>query len=369
MKEFLKNKKIKVYLQYPWKFPDSPYYKYLIDSPPKEIEFLNTEREKGAVTNKRSLKLMTFIKIRIRRWANKLKLNIPNSHKSPHGNYDLIHCAHCLSKNKNKPWVTDVESIWSIFIGGNRTKKGQDKVRKILMRPNCKKILPWTKLLKKEYLELFPEIKDKIEFVYPAISKIKNLKKPKNKKLKVIFVARFFQLKGGLMALEILDRLVKKLKVEGIVISNVPNELKKKYSNLTIYDLLPHKKVCNLMKSSDIFLYPCPNDTFGFSLLESMAYGLPIVTINTKRSSRREIIENNKTGFIFDVKEKLFTNKITKNEERVIKKMIKNTSILIKNKDIRLKMSKECIKTIKDGKFSVKVRNKKLKRIYKEAMI
>ena len=160
---------IKIYLQYPWKFPDSPYYKYLVDSPPRGIEFLNTKKQKGVITNKKTLKLITFTKVRIRKWANKLRLNIPNARLSPRGNYDLIHCAHCLSKNRNKPWVSDVESIWSIFIGGDGRKSGQDKVRKILMRPNCKKILPWTLEIEEKYKKMFPEIKNKIELVYPAI--------------------------------------------------------------------------------------------------------------------------------------------------------------------------------------------------------
>jgi len=46
-------KPIKVYLQYPWKFPDSPYYKYLIESPPKGISFQNIQKQKGVITNKR----------------------------------------------------------------------------------------------------------------------------------------------------------------------------------------------------------------------------------------------------------------------------------------------------------------------------
>jgi hypothetical protein len=45
-------KKIKVYLQYPWKFPDSPYYKCLLQEHPKEIEYLNVEKQKGVITIK-----------------------------------------------------------------------------------------------------------------------------------------------------------------------------------------------------------------------------------------------------------------------------------------------------------------------------
>lgn len=362
-------KQIKVYLQYPWKFPDSPYYKSLVQNPSKGIIYQNIINQKGVITNKNFFWFSNFLKRNIRRFTRILNLSIPNAHLSPKGDYDLIHCAHSLSKNTDKPWVADIEMISSFAISGWNTKRGQDKVRKILLEKNCKKILPWTSSIKEIVINFYPEIKNKLEVIYPAIPEIKNLKKPKNKNLKIIFVARYFDIKGGLIALEVLEQLRKKHNIEGIVISNVPEFLKKKYSKLKIYNLLPQKKVFEILKNSDLFLYPGSVDTFGFSLLEAMANGLPTITINTEGTkSRKEIIENNKTGLIFDVKEKLSFDKIEKNEEEVIKKLVENASKLIENKNLREKMSKNCIKTIKDGKFSVKVRNKKLKIIYEEAL-
>jgi glycosyltransferase involved in cell wall biosynthesis len=362
-------KPIKVHLQYPWKFPDSPYYKYLIDSPPEGIEFQNIKKQKGVITNKRFFWFSNFLKKNIRKWTNELNLAIPNAHLSPKGDYDLIHCAHCLSKNKDKPWVADIEMIPSFAISGWNTKKGKKKVNKILLKDNCKKILPWTESIKGEIIKNYPEIKNKVEVVYPAILEIKNLKKPKNKKLKVIFIARYFDIKGGLIALETMERLRKKYNIEGIVVSNVSEDLKKKYNKLKIYDLMPQNKLFELMQNSNLFLYPSSVDTFGFSLLEAMAFGLPIITINTwGTKSRKEIIKNKKTGFIFEVKEKLSFDKIGQKEKKVIKKLVENMSKLIENKKLREKMSKECIKEIKSGKFSIKERNKKLKRIYQEAI-
>jgi glycosyltransferase involved in cell wall biosynthesis len=360
-------KKLKVYLQYPWKFPDSPYYKYLVDSPPEGVEFLNANKEKGVITNKRFFWFSNFLKRNIRRWTNKFNLAIPNAHLSPNGDYDLIHCAHCLSKNKNKPWVADIESWWSMYLSGYYSEAAREKVEKILLSENCKKIMPWTEATKKDILERFPKLESKIEVVYPAVPVVKNLKKPKNKKLKVIFIARYFDIKGGLIALEVLENLRKNYGIDGVVVSDVSKELKNKYSKLKIYDLLPQKKLFELMRKSNIFLYPGSVDTFGFSLLEAMAFGLPVITINTNGTkSRKEIVENRKTGFIFDVNEKLSFNEIGDTEKKVIKKLVRNVSKLIENKKLREKILKECIKTIKDGKFSIKERNKKLKRIYAE---
>jgi len=114
-----------------------------------------------------------------------------------------------------------------------------------------------------------------------------------------------------------MERLRKKYNIEGIVVSNVSEDLKKKYNKLKIYDLMPQNKLFELMQNSNLFLYPSSVDTFGFSLLEAMAFGLPIITINTwGTKSRKEIIKNKKTGFIFEVKEKLSFDKIGQKEKK-----------------------------------------------------
>jgi len=133
--------------------------------------------------------------------------------------------------------------------------------------------------------------------------------------------------------------------------------------------LMPQEKLFKLMARADLFLYPSAIDTFGFSLLEAMSFGLPIITINTEfTKSREEIVENEKTGLIFDVNEKVNYKEITSVEEMIIKKLVENVERLITEKDLMKRMSKNCLEEIKNGKFSIKERNKKLKIIYDEAM-
>ena len=72
-----------------------------------------------------------------------------------------------------------------------------------------------------------------------------------------------------------------------------------------------------------------------------------------------------KTGFIIPRKKEINYDQL---DEEIIKKIEEKASLLIENKKLREKMSKNCLKTIKDGKFSIRERNKKLKRIYGEAL-
>ena len=369
MEKGMENKKIKVYLQYPWKFPDSPYYKYLINCPPKSISFDNAKKKGGAITNRRFFWLLIILKRKIRKLVKVMNIVIPNARLSPVGNYDLIHCCHCLSKNTNKPWVADIEMMGSFSMPFDQRSKTLEKVGKYLRSKNCKKILPWTKSIEKDILQSFPRFKEKIEVVYPAVPEIKNLKKPKNKNIKIIFIARYFGLKGGEVALEVLERLRKKYNIEGIVVSDVPEKIKLKYPKIKIHGLVSQKELFKIMTSSDIFLYPSLMDTFGFSLLEAMSFGLPIITVDTNwTKSRKEIVEDGKNGFIFDIKEKMYSGELRRDKEIVIRKLVENTSKLINDRNLREKMSKECIKTIKEGKFSMKNRNEKLDRIYKNAL-
>lgn len=360
--------KIKVYLQYPWKFPDSPYYKYLIDNPPENIEFLNAEKQKGVIINKKFFWFSNFLKRNIRKFANFIKLSIPNAHLiRTKQNYDLIHCAHCLSKNKNKPWVADIESIWQLYIG-KKTKKSKEKVRKILLRENCKKIMPWTEKTKKEILKEFPEIKEKVKVVYPA-TPLLNIKRKRYKNINLLFVGRYFYDKGGLHALKVIDKLTKKYNnVKGIIVSEVPESVLKKYSQnkkIKFFGLMPQKELFELYSESDVFVYPGYSDSFGFAYLEAMSFGIPIITVDG--FARKEIIDEGKTGFVIKRKGPKWYPEKEEGEE-VIEKIKEKTEKLIKNKKLREKMAKNCIEIIKNGRFSIKERNKKLEKIYKGAL-
>jgi glycosyltransferase involved in cell wall biosynthesis len=61
-------------------------------------------------------------------------------------------------------------------------------------------------------------------------------------------------------------------------------------------------------------------------------------------------------------------DKIGNTEEKVIQKIIDKTLEILKNDKILKQMSKNCMEQVKSGKFSIKERNKKLRKIYEEAL-
>lgn len=361
--------KIKIYLQYPWKFPDSPYYRYLLEKASQKIIYLNIFKQKGVITKKRFFWFSNFLKKNIRRYTQILSPSLLNAHLSPKGHYDLIHCAHCLSKNKNKPWVADFEAFWQLWISTKKTKKGLKKVERILRRNNCKKILPWTKKVYDEFILNFPFLKNKIELVFPSVPLMVKKKQIKNKII-LIFVGRYFYQKGGFHALKAIEKLIKRNKdVEAFFVSVIPGEIKKKYSKnkkIKFYDLMPQKKVFELYQKADISIYPGYSDSFGFTFLETMSFGIPTITVDG--DSRKELIEDRKNGFVIERPKNFSYDSLGHIENALINKIVEKTEQLITNKKLRAKMSKNCILEISKGRFSIKERNKKLNRIYNEAV-
>ncbi|MBT7705812.1 glycosyltransferase family 4 protein [archaeon] len=358
----------KVYLQYPWKFPDSPYYKYLIDSPPRGIKYINAEKQKGPITNRTKFWILTRLKVNIRKWTNWLNLPIINSWETKASeNYELIHCAHCLSKNKNKPWVADMESAWSMWVSGGNTKVGRQKVKKILTSTNCKKIMPWTNHTKMEILKIFPGIEDKVEIVYPALPP-RTINKKKDKPFTVLFVGRDFRLKGGRIALEVFKMLKDQdPKIRTIFISRYPKGIEADYPGVEFHDLLPQKKIYSLLSESDIFLYPSMMDTFGFSILEAMSFGVPTICLETENTAAiGEIIEDDETGKIINTRCTI-DSQSGKDLNITANNIFKELSYLKNNKKKLGEMGRACLREISHGKFSILERNKKLERIYMEA--
>jgi glycosyltransferase involved in cell wall biosynthesis len=360
--------KIRVYLQSPWKFSDSPYYLYLRQNPPENVEYVNANSFELIQSGKK-MRLQNKAKHLIKKIL-KLLPGLPNEHLTKTKlEYDLIHCAHCLSLNK-KPWICDIEYVNQFWASGNQNNKR--KILKILQSDYCKKILAWTDWSSNGIIGEFPEIKNKLEIVYPGIP-ARRFEKKKSDKITLLFSSRRFLFKGGLHALEVIDRLTKKYdNVQGIVVSDVPENIRSHYESNKKIDFIGFVSQERLFKEiypqADIFVYPSYTDTFGFGLTEAMSFGLPVVTVGGL--SRSEIITENKTGFVIGEPENFNVSHLENiiDYAEIIEQLEKNTEKLIKDKKLREDMSKNCLKEIETGKFSILSRNKKLKRIYEEAL-
>jgi len=366
---------VKVYLKYPWKFVDSSYYRNLVNSAPNGVEYVN-KRNIKSIDSKAGFNINKFLKIIARKVITLLR--IPNYVYVGKGDYNLIHCAHCLPINSKVPFVVDFERYETLSINGYyaRSNGGIRKIRSALLSDNCKKILPWTIASKNSLLKYIDNknIKNKIEILPFALPLKKYKLERSEKSIRILFVGRYFEAKGGYFAFEVMDFLTRKYKnVEGIVVSQLPRRVLEKYSHnnkIKFYDLMNQEKLFKeIYAKSDILFYPGFSDTFGFALVEALMFKLPIVTF--EGFARDEIVKDGKNGFIVKRREGVSENwiEVRKSlERRYIDEAILKTETLILDSKLRKRMGEEGYNMIKDGKFSIQNRNRILKKIYMDAL-
>ncbi|MGC9079387.1 MAG: glycosyltransferase family 4 protein [Nanopusillaceae archaeon] len=354
----------RVLIEFPWRFVDSQYYRNLILYPPENIFYINKiNKNVGLITNPRRFLVYHKTKGIFRFALSKSKISIPILKFRRYKNVDLVHGARCIPLYNNS--VIDAEYYISLFY--NYDKPFSDSIMlKILSRKNIKKILPWTYASYYSFPDKIRKIlKEKFEVVYPAVPRPK-VKKLKHDKLTVLFIGRYFYAKGGLYALKLFEKLKKEYDIRTILISmTIPDSLYNKYSKIIeIYKSVSSEKLYDeIYPSTDILFYPGFSDSFGFAFVEALSYGIPIITYDG--FSRREIIEDGKEGFVIDkIEDKKIMFKIN---EKLFNEFYEKIKELIDNPSLLKEFSRNAYKKYEE-KFSIEVRNKKLKEIYEEAI-
>lgn len=291
-----------------------------------------------------------------------------------------------------EPWVVAVEWVTQ-FVGFNSAhlKRYRKPVEKLLASDNCKKIICWSELCKNSVLFTLNRelLEDKVVVVPIAVDKKDFIKQPPSDKVKLLFVGSAnipgdFELKGGKEALEAFVKLRQKYdNLEMVVRSDVPKMIKLRYHGvpgIRIVDkIIPWQEMQQEFETADILIFPGHHTPF-MSLLEAMSFELPIITTNVYANT--EIVEDGKTGLVIDCSQKVpyyvskyvpdghspqFRKAIQLIDNKVVNELVEKTSLLIENIDLRQKMGKTGRWEVEHGKFSIKNRNEKLKRIFDES--
>ena len=123
----------------------------------------------------------------------------------------------------------------------------------------------------------------------------------------VIFVGRLIPEKGVDLLLKVLVKVKEELPdVRAVIVGDGPERgrLERMARNLGLEKnvlftgFLPYERVIALMKASKVFVLPSRREGFGMVVLEAMACGLPVVTLNAPMNAARFLVENGKSGFV-----------------------------------------------------------------------
>lgn len=301
-------------------------------------------------------------------------------------NCDLIFAFNQIPKTK-KNYIVDIE-ILTALSGYDYKRLNKKKIQEEFEKENCKALILWNKfnydcLIKNINCKNFMH---KIHIIPPSINSDKITKKYNRNKVNLLFVSSLnnpfdFELKGGIIALEVYSELIKKYpNLTFTVRSPISSKIKKKYSKTKgikfIEKSLSEEELKELFLDSDILLEPIP----GVSLiLECMNFYIPLILSDYWHLP--DFVEEGKTAFIIpfskitgekedkiDYLENFQKNYLnlykTQINKKVIESFVTKTSKLILNKDLIRKMGQNAKNLLgPKGKYFLEKRNKKLLKI------
>jgi len=316
---------------------------------------------------------------------------------------NLIHTGNGIIPLNHKPWVVSVEYFSSFFNLNHDLallKKSRDRLQRHLTSKYCRKILCFTETCRQSIINGYsPQKSDyynKLDVIYPTIKP--NLRKQQNSDeiIKILFIGASFFEKGGRELVESLD-IVRKNTSKQVILTiftqkpkfyqdifyNFINKYIKEKNNIFKTEWIPREKLfTDYYLQADIFAFPTFGDQCPYSIFEAMSFGLPIISQNVH--TMPELVEDKFNGLLVQNPDSpVLSNSIMKNQTEIekfvyriyhnrydglIKELAEKLLILINEKPIRMKLGNNGYSLISEGKYSIKTRNKKLSRIYIEAI-
>lgn len=307
----------------------------------------------------------------------------------------LIHSAQYPLLNQT-PWVIDFEDV-SAFTWYRRdvldSKVARGFLERIFASPYCRGILPWTDAARKSLENGLDcsRFRDKIKVVAPTITPREDIEliwreKNAQEKIKILFVGTAFYAKGGVEALVVLDELSRHYPIVCQIVSNVPEEYRKKYASnpaIQFSSRISPDELSQHFRTSHLFFAPYHTDTFGFAVLEGFSHGLPCVA--TSQFALPEIVEDGVEGKIvknsqsrFDEKclpQKRFDNGLDQMIQELrepmrdyLNQLKEAIAYMIENRQRLGSFGREAYQAVSMGRFSPQSRREVLSPIYRVAI-
>lgn len=151
----------------------------------------------------------------------------------------------------------------------------------------------------KNSLDLFPKKLNKVNVIpygFPEV--FENRLYKKSKKLKILFVGSVNQQKG----ISYLFDAVKSFKnnielfIVGSLPINIPKRLEDELKKHNYLGTMPHSEVLEVMRESDLLIFPTLIDAYGMVISEAMSQGTPVIT--TTSSAGPDLITHGENGWV-----------------------------------------------------------------------
>lgn len=350
---------------------ESTFTKTLLANPPEGIEYTHYSKALEDRTVKYLLlhRLLSYlVKLRI------LPISAGSQCIKIIGNFDLVHCHSYSIKLSGKivPLVLSDSSsnflflkdylrwpLWRIKIGFALRKLlfGLFGVSDPDVNLNkSKKLITFSNFAKKIHSDLGANQK-MIQVIYPGLPGRKN-KRPKDtidkKRINILFVGVWFERKGGHLLLEAFKILSSKYpNTNLIILGPIPKKFDVPKQKVFQRNYVSYRELLKkFYPQADILvLVPPLAEGFGLVVLEAASFAIPAIV--SKVYALPELVEDGKTGFVIN--------------PGSLDQLVEKLEILIKDNKLRQNMG-QAAKNRFEEKFSLQLMQKKLLRVYREAI-
>jgi glycosyltransferase involved in cell wall biosynthesis len=375
----------------------------LVQNPPDSVEVVSnvqTYTKKTGVSGERMFVMPHEAKLILDRavYSTGLPRFLPSAPR-----VDLIHTVSGLVPLVPRPWITSI-SMPSSFFGLHddwyESRRRFWTLRKILRSNGCRCVtcfsqstLDGLKSILGKHMD--HTIESKLEVLYPAIDRRRFTHKKKDgDQFRILFVGNHFFDKGGRELHRAVSRLAGKYDIQLDIVTDAPPHHKdaleefvkkhqEKWAKWYIPGLSRRQLIDEFYPAADLFVMCSYMEVFGFVHIEAMASGLPIIGANVY--AQREIVSDGENGYLIDVpitpfegSPQLRTQQSVERYRRailneslfdpVVDQLAEKIELLIQDRGIRERMSRNSVKMTTDGKFGLQARNRRLKEIYSSAL-
>jgi len=250
----------------------------------------------------------------------------------------------------------------------------------LLADPQIKKIF----LLSKWAMPLFPDPNHKMEVLSPATTLKKARARKELKQLTFFMAGAMAACKGADILYQAFENVERKFEGQYtlflLMASNYKRQVsfypvnaeclertrqayeKSRYKKNVYFDrIYPPMLVNYCYRNVDVYVLPTRFDSFGFSIVEALSHGLPVVATNI--TAIPEMVKPGENGFLIDVKD--FDVQSQEYFEYAVKELEKYMTILIEDAPLRLKMG-ETSRKISERKFNLEYKKNRLKNMFEE---
>ena len=385
---------MRVFLDVQWKLHS--LYNELIHAPPEGYDFVTTPTSVDRVFKLASrVRVSYLLQARILAPlvpASLIKSYLEKYFKRPPAATDLTYaCEHMVFREED--WVVGMGGVTELVGGeGKHVRQFKKLIEATLGSSRCKAVICYYEMARRSLMAGLDcsGFEDKIQVMHFAVRKKSLVGDRRHDGVRLLFVGSVnipgqFGIKGGketLEAFRILQRRYDNLEL--LIRSDVPDSIKAQYQdmrNLRIIDRsIPWEELEREFLTADIFVLPA-HCTVGMAMLDAMSYGLPIVT--TDVYANPEIVRDGATGLIVRRAKNVtyerdglpvsmftgsFQREIERTDPRVVEDVVRQTSLLIEDDELRRRLGAAGQREVAGGRFSIQRRNSQLKAIFDEAV-